>query len=56
MNVTLREKSIATYFGLTVKIVSLMRHCALISFGEREFVVDSEDLSPCAATMAQLAA
>jgi hypothetical protein len=34
----------ADYFGLNVEVICRMEHCALIRFGDREFVVDDEDL------------
>jgi len=34
----------AEYFGLKVEVICRMEHCALIRFGDREFVVDAEDL------------
>ena len=34
----------AEYFGLKVEVICLMKHCALIRFGDREFVVDASDL------------
>jgi hypothetical protein len=37
-------KTTATYFGLTVEVICKMRHCALIRYGEREFIVDTCDL------------
>ena len=38
------DKNIAEYFGLTVEVICQMKHCALIRFGDREFVVDASDL------------
>lgn len=38
------DKKMAEYFGLTVEIVCEIKHCALIRFGDREFVVDASDL------------
>ena len=34
----------AEYFGLQVEVICRMQHCALIRFGDREFVVDAADL------------
>ena len=34
----------AEYFGLKVEVICRMEHCALVRFGDREFVVDAEDL------------
>jgi hypothetical protein len=34
----------AEYFGLKVEVICRMQYCALIRFGDREFVVDAEDL------------
>ena len=34
----------AEYFGLKVEVICLMEHCALVRFGDREFVVDAADL------------
>jgi hypothetical protein len=34
----------AEYFGLKVEVICQMEHCALVRFGDREFVVDVEDL------------
>ncbi len=34
----------AEYFGLTVEVICRLAHCALIRFGDREFVVDVSDL------------
>ena len=38
------DKKMAEYFGLTVEVICEMKHCALIRFGDREFVVDASDL------------
>jgi hypothetical protein len=38
------DKMMAEYFGLTVEVLCEMNHCALIRFGDREFVVDANDL------------
>ena len=38
------ETEAAEYFGLKVEVICRMEHCALVSFGDREFVVDAEDL------------
>ncbi|MCI0418895.1 MAG: hypothetical protein L0387_24330 [Acidobacteria bacterium] len=38
------DKKMAEYFGLIVEVICEMRHCALIRFGDREFVVDACDL------------
>jgi hypothetical protein len=34
----------AEYFGLRVVVICRMEHCALVRFGDREFVVDAADL------------
>ena len=34
----------AEYFGLRVAVICRMEHCALVRFGDREFVVDAADL------------
>ena len=34
----------AEYFGLKVEVICRMEHCALVRFGDREFVVDAADL------------
>jgi hypothetical protein len=41
---TNRTVKVAEYFGLHVEVLCMMEHCALIRFGEREFVVDASDL------------
>ncbi len=38
------DKMLAEYFGLTVEVICEMKHCALIRFCDREFVVDATDL------------
>jgi hypothetical protein len=38
------KTTVAEYFGLKVEVLSMMEHCALIRFGERECVVDTADL------------
>jgi hypothetical protein len=38
------DKKMAEYFGLTVEVVCQLKECALIRFGDREFVVDASDL------------
>lgn len=38
------NKEMASYFGLTVEVICRMPHCALIRYGDREFVVDVSDL------------
>ena len=38
------EKKMAEYFGLAVEVICEMKHCSLIRFGDREFVVDASDL------------
>ncbi|MCI0620504.1 MAG: hypothetical protein L0387_02325 [Acidobacteria bacterium] len=43
MNAKSRMK-VAEYFGLRVEVICMMEQCALIRFGEREFVVDAADL------------
>lgn len=40
------NKTMAEYFGLTVEVLCRMNLCALIRFGDREFVVDAKDLVP----------
>ena len=34
----------AEYFGLRVEVICRMEHCALVRFGDRDFVVDAADL------------
>ena len=34
----------AEYFRLKVEVICQMEHCALVRFGDREFVVDAADL------------
>jgi hypothetical protein len=34
----------AEYFGLKVEVICRMEHCALVRFGDREFIVDAADL------------
>ena len=43
MNDTTRTEA-AEYFGLTVEVICRMKHCALVRFRDREFVVSAEDL------------
>ena len=43
MNENIRTEA-AEYFGLKVEVICRMEHCALIRFGDREFVVDAADL------------
>ena len=43
MNVNV-DKKMAEYFGLAVEVICKMKHCALIRFGDREFIVDASDL------------
>jgi hypothetical protein len=43
MNNTTRTQA-AEYFGLKVEVICQIEHCALVRFGDREFVVDAEDL------------
>lgn len=38
------ETKMAEYFGVTVEVIYEMKQCALIRFGNREFVVDANDL------------
>ena len=38
------DKKMAVCFGLAVEVICNMKHCALIRFGDREFVVDARDL------------
>jgi hypothetical protein len=35
----------AEYFGLKVEVICRMEHCALVRFGDREFIVDAADLA-----------
>jgi hypothetical protein len=35
---------VAEYFGLKVEVIYRMEHCALVRFGEREFVIEAADL------------
>ena len=34
----------AEYFGLKIEVICRMEHYALVRFGDREFVVETEDL------------
>jgi hypothetical protein len=43
MNEKIRTAA-AEYFGLQVEVICRMEHCALVRFGDREFVVDTADL------------
>ena len=43
MNENIRTEA-AEYFGLKVEVICRMEHCALVRFGNREFVVDAADL------------
>jgi hypothetical protein len=43
MNENTRTEA-AEYFGLKVEVICQMEHCALVRFGDREFVVDAADL------------
>jgi hypothetical protein len=38
------NRDIAGYFGLVVKVVCRMQHCALIRYRGQEFIVDTGDL------------
>jgi hypothetical protein len=35
----------AEYFGLLVKVLCRMQTCSLVSYRDREFIVNTEDLS-----------
>jgi len=35
----------ATYFGIEVEILMRMNHCTLVRYQQREFVVETADLS-----------
>lgn len=48
-------ESKATYFGLEVEVVCRMENCSLIRFGNREFVVDSQDLTELQQALRQAA-
>jgi hypothetical protein len=39
-----KEVEVATYFGLTVLVLCRMGNCTLVRFGNREFVVETQDL------------
>jgi hypothetical protein len=39
-----KAKTMASYFGLRVEVISWMEDCSLIRFQGREFVVDTADL------------
>ena len=39
------SESKAIYFGLQVEVICRMENCSLIRFGNREFVVDTQDLA-----------
>ncbi len=43
-NNVLKEIGVATYFGLTVLVLCRMENCTLVRFGNREFVVETQDL------------
>jgi len=38
------NKISANYFGLSVEVLSQMKHCSLIRFQGREFIADTADL------------
>ncbi len=38
------ETEVAEYCGLTVKVLCRMEHCNLVCYGDREFIVNTEDL------------
>jgi hypothetical protein len=38
------EQTVAFYFGLEVEVLEKLENCSLIRRGEREFVVDTQDL------------
>jgi hypothetical protein len=44
------QESIASYFGILVKVIVRMEHCSLIRYHDRELVVGTEDLQLCRAT------
>jgi hypothetical protein len=35
---------IAFYCSLRIEVLQMMKHCSLIRYGEREFIVDTADL------------
>jgi hypothetical protein len=35
----------ADYCGLLVRVLLRMEHCSLIQYGNRQFIVDTDDLS-----------
>ena len=37
--------SMANYFGLEVEVICQMDNCSLIRFGNRDFVVETQDLT-----------
>jgi hypothetical protein len=44
MNANTHEQR-AMYFGIEVEVLAAMDHCCLIRFQDREFVVETADLS-----------
>jgi hypothetical protein len=38
------NREIAGYFGLVVKVICRMQHCALVRYRGQEFIVDTSDL------------
>ena len=44
---TKRNRTMASYFGLKVEVLSTMTCCSLIRYQAREFIVDSADLEIC---------
>ena len=44
-NAEVFEPKAAEYCGLSVQVVCRMEHCSLIRFRDREFVINTEDLS-----------
>jgi hypothetical protein len=37
-------KRSATYFGLVIEVIDQMPNCTLVRYGDRAFVVNTEDL------------
>jgi hypothetical protein len=38
------QLTLADYFGLTIQVVTRMRHCSLVRYCDRELIVNTEDL------------
>ena len=43
-NINSTPKALASYFGLTVEVITRMENCSLIRWQDREFIVETEDL------------